>query len=748
MLIERDIARYTVASDETIEAALRQISRNGHRTVFCVEESGVVVGAITDGDFRRWLIANPGALLSTPASEVANPHFVSAAMSSGYHDIEPLLNEKVLLVPLVDDRGRLVAVARARGKSVWIGEHLVGEGSPAFVIAEIGINHNGSLDVAKRLVDAAAAAGATCAKFQLRDLCSLYRNAGAAGDPREDLGPQYTLDLLTRFSLGVDEMIAAFDYTAAAGLVPLCTPMDLPSARVLDDYGIAGFKIASADLTNHDLVAYVAQSGRPVVMSTGMSTEPEILESIEVLRSAGAAYVLLHCNSTYPAPFKDVNLRYMDRLAELGNCAVGYSGHERGFHVALAAAARGASVIEKHLTLDRTWEGNDHKVSLEPDEFGAMVHQLRELEAALGSSATRTVTQGELMNRVNLAKSVVARSAIRAGEEITAELLEVRGPGRGLQPNRIRELLGRRATRDFAPGDFFFPGDLVDSGVSARTFQFRRPFGLPVRYHDYAELAARSNPDFLEFHMSYRDLELSPETVMEEKQPYGLVVHSPELFPGDHLMDLAADDDAYRERSIRELQRVVDVARELTGWFKVEGPVLIVANLGGFTSDGPLPRRELPRRYARVAAALERIEEDGVEILPQTMPPFPWLMGGQLFHNLFVDPEDAASFAAEHGRRLCLDVAHTKLAANHRHISFFDAIEVLAPVAAHLHVVDAAGLDGEGVQVGEGEVDFRVLAEQLDRLAPGASFIPEIWQGHQNGGEGFWVALDRLERYL
>jgi N-acetylneuraminate synthase len=149
-----------------------------------------------------------------------------------------------------------------------------------------------------------------------------------------------------------------------------------------------------------------------------------------------------------------------------------------------------------------------------------------------------------------------------------------------------------------------------------------------------------------------------------------------------------------------------------------------------------------------VAAALEQLDADDVEIIPQSLPPFPWYLGGQLFANLFVDPEDTVGFAREYGRRLCLDVAHTKLASNHRHISFFDAVEHLAPVAAHLHVVDAAGLDGEGFQIDEGEVDFRVFAEQIDRLAPNASFIPEIWQGHHNLGEGFWVALDRLEKYL
>lgn len=748
MLVERDTARYSVASDETIEAALRRITENKRRAVFCVEPSGVLVGVVTDGDFRRWLLEHPGASLSTPAVAVANRSFVSAPAGASHETVEPLFDDGVQLVPLLDERGRLAAVARPRTEGLWLDGRRIGRGEPALLVAEIGINHNGSLEVAKRLVDVAADAGADCAKFQLRHLGTLYRNAGATGDHREDLGPQYTLDLLERFSLSPEEMLEALDYTRSRGLIPFCTPWDEESADVLDSWGVPGFKVASADLTNHGLLSHLARLGRPLVVSTGMSSESEIRESVALLRSAGASYALLHTNSTYPAPFKDVNLSYMTRLAELGECPVGYSGHERGYHVVLAAIALGASIIEKHITLDRSWEGNDHKVSLEPRELVEMVRRVREVEEALGTGSPRGITQGEMMNRVNLAKSLVARLTILPGTVISDEMIEVRSPGRGLQPNRRRELVGRTARRGFEPGDFFFESDLAEEAVNARHYKFRRPFGLPVRFHDYREIGAVSNPEFLEFHMSYRDLELDVATMVPDRVPLGLVVHSPDLFRGDHILNLAASDNAYWARSIAELQRVVDCALELTGRFATSGPTLVVASLGGFTSDAPLPQSELPRLYERVAAGLSRVDEGGVEIIPQTLPPFPWYLGGQLYCNLFVGAEDTAGFAADHHRRLCLDIAHTKLAANHRRQSFAEVIEVLAPHAAHLHVVDAAGVDDEGLQIGEGEVDFAVLAEQLDRLAPEATFIPEIWQGHQNLGEGFWIALDRLERYL
>ena len=748
MIIERDLRRLSVLADASVEHAMRQIDVNRNRAVFVVDEAGILLGVLTDGDVRRWLLEQPGRSLESPAIEAANHAFISLPEGTPLLEVERLLSDSITLVPLLDGRGRLVGAAMRRDGALRFGDRLVDESSPAFVVAEIGINHNGSLDEARRLVDAAAAAGADAAKFQMRDLAQLYRNSGVRGDAREDLGPQYTLDLLARFSLTPDEMIEIFDYCRSVGILALCTPWDPSSAAFLAEYGIAGFKIASADLTNHDLVRQVASYGTPVIMSTGMSHEDEIVESIGLLKASPSPFALLHVNSTYPTPFRDVQLRYMDRLAELGDCIVGYSGHERGFHVVLASVARGAKIVEKHITRDRSQEGNDHRVSLLPEEFRDLVIQLREIEEALGDGTARFITQGEQMNRVNLAKSVVAATRISVGQVITRDHLAVRSPGQGLQPNRRDELVGRTASRDLEPGDFFYDTDLTDEPVVARNYHFDRPWGLPVRYHDLDRLAVLSNPDFLEFHMSYNDIDLDPLTMVPSDLPLGLVVHSPELFRGDHLLDLAADDPSYRQHSRDELQRVIDVTRTLRSRFVTDAPTPIVANLGGFSRNGPIPASELPRLYDRVAEALDSLDDEDVEVLAQTLPPFPWYLGGQLYCNLFVDAESTAAFATATGRRICLDIAHTRLACTHRGDDFGQAIDRLAPLSAHLHIVDAAGVGEEGLQIGTGDVDFADLATRLRRWTPQATFIPEIWQGHQNGGEGFWVALERLEVLL
>ena len=275
----------------------------------------------------------------------------------------------------------------------------------------------------------------------------------------------------------------------------MCTPWDPPSVDRLADYGIPGFKVASADMTNHTLLRHMAQYGVPMVISTGMSTEAEIMETVELVRGTGASYALLHCQSTYPAPFKDVNLRYLERLAEIGQCPVGYSGHERGFHVPLAAVALGAKIVEKHFTTDRTLEGNDHKVSLLPGEFKDMVARIRELEEALGIATPRGVSTGEMMNRVNLAKSLVAARRIEVGDTIDREAVDIKSPGRGLQPNALDRLVGRTAARGFEPGDFFYASDLGDAAPQRPPVRLQAPVGpagpLPRHRHDDARLPAR-----------------------------------------------------------------------------------------------------------------------------------------------------------------------------------------------------------------------------------------------------------------
>ena len=748
MILDRDLQRYVIYEQDTIANALNRIIDNRSQIICAIDAHNVIQGLFTNGDFLRWVTHQPQIDLTLPVSVMMNRQFIYAQLDDEPAMIEEKLKQ-VLYVPIVDERHHLIAVARQRDERIQIGQFTLSPASPTFIIAEIGINHNGQLSIAKQLIDAAVEAEASCAKFQIRNLKKLYQNAGDANDIRENLGSQYTLDLLSRFQLTEGEIIEAFDYCKARGILPLCTPWDLDSLQLLEDYGMQAYKVASADMTNHELLRAMAKTGKPLICSTGMSDEDEIRQTVDLLQELGVQYVLLQCNSTYPAPYKDIHLRYMNRLAEIGECVVGYSGHERGYHIPIAAVAMGGRVIEKHITLDRNMEGNDHKVSLLPDEFKAMVKQIRELEQALGSASPRQITQGEMMNRANLAKSLVINRDLAMGETITAEMIDVKSPGRGLQPNALTKLIGRKAQHSFRTGDFFYPSDLEDQLITARPYRFNRPWGVPVRYYDYKTLMGMSNPDFVEFHLSYKDMEVDFRQFVDHHPTLGFAVHSPDLFPSDHLLDLAATDESYRQRSIYELQRVVNLTRELSAHFRPTARPIIIASLGGFTKDGfiqsPVERQAM---YARIADSLRQIDQTDVEIVGQTLPPFPWYFGGQMFLNLFTLPDEMIAFCQEHDYRICFDTSHSKLTCSHYKLSFKEFAEAVTPYAAHLHVVDALGVDGEGVQIGEGDIDFKMLCEALNRLAPNASFIPEIWQGHENNGAGFWKALERLEGLL
>mgnify|MGYP001280637612 CR=1 FL=1 len=747
MQVIKNISDYLVFESESILKALEKINSNKKRIIFIVSEGGKLIGSLSDGDLRRRITSGLELNLNSEIASVMNKDFKHANINDQTDVILKKFSNSIDSVPLIDDYGRFVALALNKKDGFTVGKKTISENSSTFIIAEIGNNHNGSIELAKQLVDLAQESGADCVKFQMRDMKSLYKY-GKKNDDSADLGTQYTLDLLSRFQLSDNELIEVFDYCKTKSLTPLCTPWDSESLKKLEAYGMEFYKVASADLTNHKFLGELIETRKPLICSTGMSTESEIIKTVNFLRSNGATFCLLHCNSTYPSPFKDINLNYLSRLSEISDSFVGYSGHERGNFIPIAAVAKGAKIIEKHFTIDRTLEGNDHKVSLLPAEFKEMVENIRSLEDSLGRNETRVISQGELLNRESLSKSLIASVNIEEGQMIENQMIDIKSPGQGLQPIYINELVGRFAKRNLKPGDYFYESDLEDKKIDARNYNFSRPFGIPVRYHDYDALSKKSNLDFVEFHLSYLDLNIDLKDFFKKKQDINFAVHSPELFSGDHIMDLSSSDGEYREHSISELQRVCKITRKLKEYFPKTAKPVVVINAGGFSEDNFLDKSQKSKMYDKVAESLSSIDSSGVEIIIQTMPPFPWHFGGQRFHNLFLDPDDIVNFCDSHNCRICFDVSHSMMACNYYKWDIFEFTKKVAPYIAHMHIVDALGIDGEGIQIGKGDVKFKGLAKVLEENAPKAMFIPEVWQGHKNSGEGFWHALDFLEDYF
>lgn len=619
----------------------------------------------------------------------------------------------------------------------------VSEGS-CFIIAEIGNNHNGSFKLAIQMIDKAVEAGANCVKFQMRTLEEVYRK-GAIDGSGEDLGTEYVVDLLKRFELSKNEHKKLFEYCSSKGVIYMCTPWDRYSLEFLEGLNVPAYKVASADLTNIPLLELLIETKKPLILSTGMSTTEEIKFTAQLLDEAKASYVFLHCNSTYPAPVADINLSWISELKKI-HPNVGYSGHERGINVTLAAISMGVSVVERHFTVDRNMEGPDHAASLEPDEFKKLVDGIREVELAIGqATSVRILSQGEMINRENLSKSLVSSRPLKAGIIISSEDVAIKSPGQGISPQCFHDLIGKKLNRDMGEEDFFFSSDISSKKISARKYSYNRPWGIPIRFHDFQKYLEISSPDFVEFHLSYQDMILKPDNYLYEEYDLNFVVHAPELFENSELLDLASTNKVYQKKSISNMQRVIDLTVDLKRFFPKTTRPLIVTNIGGFSMDKNFNQQEVERGYEIFSQSLLDLNSEGVEIIPQTMAPYPWHFGGQRFQNLFVHPDEIIKWCDILNLRICFDISHSMLTANNFGYSFYELSEQIAPLSAHLHIGDAEGTNGEGLQIGEGSIDFNKTGKILKKLAPQATFIPEIWQGHKNDGEGFWKALEILE---
>lgn len=732
-------SRLRLNHETHVLAAVERIQSDPLKAAFVVDAEDRLIGVVTDGDVRRFLLA--GGDVQASVTACMNRAFHAVTTDRLHTEEARQLRLRYSALPVIDHTGRLVDVL-VQGSRMNIGEFELGA-DRVFVIAEIGINHNGSVELAKRLVDAAITAGADAVKFQLRDRDALYRTR-TDGHLAEDRGVEYIQDMLDKFDLTIDEHRELREYCRAKNVTYMCTPWDEPSVDVLATFDVAALKLASADLVNPYLITKAASLGKPLILSTGMSFEHEIIRTLELLNSLGVPFALLHCNSTYPAPEADIQLGYIKRLQELHNL-IGYSGHERGTAVTMGAVALGAKIVERHITLDRSMEGPDHLASLEPDDFTDLVRGIRQLEQALPwHGPGRHASQGELLNRENLGKSVIAAVDIERGTTFSEEMFRIASPGQGLAPYKLPELLGKPAGRHIPMGAFLFESDLNEVPPAAKLhFKMPIPWGIPVRYHDFLDFRKRIEPDLYEFHLSYRDMTVKPAPFMAEVSCERLVVHSPELFENSELMDLATSDESHRRRSIDYLKRVVAVTEELAEWFPNATDRLIVANVGGISVDAPAPQ-DAPRLYDTYWESYSKIDFGSTELIPQCLPPFPWYLGGQQYLNIFVDPDDLVSQAQEHGIRYTIDLSHLSMACSHLELDFQEALAKVLPYAAHLHVSDAAGTKGEGVDMGTGDIDWPATWAQLQRY-PKVSFIPEIWQGHKDHGAGFWSALEFLQ---
>lgn len=319
------------------------------------------------------------------------------------------------------------------------------------IIAEAGVNHNGNIDIAMRLVDAARDAGADIVKFQVFDVDAITsRYAEMAEYQKQNIGQvKSQKEMLSELTLSSEEFIHLAGYCEKKGIRFLATPFDISSIHFLQSISCGLWKIPSGEITNFPYLIEIARTKKDIILSTGMSTLDEVRAAVKLLREEGAGEItLLHCTTQYPAPYDSVNLNAMLTMKKEIGVDVGYSDHTKGIEIPIAAAAMGAVVIEKHFTLDKNMQGPDHKASLEPKELKQMVDAIRHLESAFGDGVKKPV-DAEKENIGIARKSIVAKKRIKAGEIFTEDNITTKRPGNGLNPMLWKNVIGTEAVRNF-----------------------------------------------------------------------------------------------------------------------------------------------------------------------------------------------------------------------------------------------------------------------------------------------------------
>jgi len=345
----------------------------------------------------------------------------------------------------------------------------------------------------------------------------------------------------------------------------------------------------------------------------------------------------------------------------------------------------------------------------------------------------------EMLNRQVLRKSLVATRSLPTGTIVTQDMVKVKGPGKGLSPQRIDELIGSRLERDIKPDEFFTEGDLC-TGVHVRipAENLHLAWGLKARFHDLQDIIAKK-PRVVELHFSEADVDFSFTPPMKPYEQV-LFVHAPE-FANSRLLDLCSDDETTRLSAIHLMQRTIDKAVELRPHFS--GPVGVVIHVGGMSMDEPVADRG--RLLRQAIDSFRCLDPKGMVLLPENLPPRPWYLGGQWLQNVFIRPEEMIEFCQELGLGMTLDVSHAQLFCNVYGKSLHEFVKLCLPYTRHMHFADASGVDGEGLQIGEGVVEWDTILELLKQTD--FTWVPEIWSGHLHGAAGFTEAIDRLSKY-
>lgn len=598
-----------------------------------------------------------------------------------------------------------------------------------FIIAELGINHNGSKNTALKLIKSAAESGVNGIKFQYRNLSNAYsETVQEIGDEMlyseihdNYLEPAEIIELANEIKrLGIEAGISFFDVQDM---------LDFGESLLEFDF----YKVPSAELNNYALHDALINTGKTVYISTGCHHESEIDNAFKRLPSEG--WVPLHCISNYPVALQNSRLGYIDYLKSKWNRDVGYSSHDECWETCLIAMQLGVSVVERHITFDKSADGLDHTTSSTPDEFKVMCLFSVNMNAIGSGNVKRVPNQGELLNRQNLGRSFFLNKPIKSGEVIKLEDLDYRSPNVGLGVLEIDEYLGKPIYQDSTSGTVLtkslFAGKTSNLPAEVLEFSRSKKLSLPIRLHDYEFFEKKFPINSYEFHLSYKEILKDIDvTIFSNANEYS--IHLPDYISSTKLMDPFSSDQDQRKLSHEILEKTVKLAMELQ---EITGKLVPV--VGSFS----IVHENLEKFYEGHGKLIEKIIERNVMIMLQWLPPIAWYFGGSVQLNVMNQVRDM-QFINKFKIPVCMDVCHLFMGRDYYEFSPEKIIEEMQPNIKHLHIADSAGIDGEGLQIGDGDhrnIDIIKNVLDFDCLK-----VIEVWQGHLDQGAGFKEALQRI----
>jgi len=599
---------------------------------------------------------------------------------------------------------------------------------PIYIIAEIGINHGGSAENALALISAAKSSAVDGVKFQYRNLNNAY------ADGARQIGDEILLQEITKNYLSPQDILRLVDSAHEMGIeagISFFDEQDLADfGQDIDRFDF--FKVPSVELTNSSLVNAMLEFAKPVYVSLGCHNEHEIEQAFSIY--VGDNWTAMHCVSNYPVSLANAKLGYLEHMAGKWSRDFGYSSHDENWEVCLIAMSMGARVVERHITFDKLAQGLDHSTSSTPDEFKRMTMFAASMNLLMSGNGPRVPNQGEMLNLQNLGRSFYAKKAIKPDDVVTRDMLSLRSPRIGFGRVEMEQYIGKPAILPIKEGAVLGRSSFeVTSRVSDEAIDFarRKKIGIPVRLHDLAGIESKFPVGAFEFHLSFGEV-LSDLNARKYNQNNLYSIHLPDYINSTQLMDPFSQDAAQAKESLNILQRTVDFAQALQNHTGKDVPIV-----GSFS----VVHKDLAQFYEQHASLLEQYREKGISILPQWLPPIAWYFGGSVQLNAMNQYRDVA-YIQKHNLPICMDVCHLCMGDSLFNFDSEKMIKTLLPYIEHVHIADAAGIDGEGLHFGEGDPkNLPAIAAVMDMEC---MKVIEVWQGHLDDGAGFAKALTGL----